>query len=271
MNTARRGNNRRKVTKYDETQRQGKLARTRNGFVQNSNATSHRDNVPQVRKFLNYQQLAYTNSSGDFSFGVATFHVTPVSTSAIGRIIGSYENFYEQYRIRRITVRAQCGKGYTNDRRVQTFILARVDVDNSSSAATFDNFRAIAACENTVCRTLTEKGNIELCNYRPIMFDQNFTSNAVVPVLPSHLQWHRITDRANHQWRGAQLACAIPDNTLVPSELKITLQQELIIEFRGRIQAPGTITGAAKTIETLNEMLDDMEVSKPKHLIPESD
>jgi hypothetical protein len=227
--------------------------------VQNSNATSHRDAVPQVRKFLQYQQMGFTNSQGDFSYGVATFHITPTDSNLLGKIIKSYEPFYEQYRIRRVTVRAQCGKGYTNDRRVSTFLLGRVDVDNSSSAATFDNFRSIASAENCVARTLTEKGNVELCNFRPIMFDTNFTSNGIVPSLPSYLQWHRISDRTSHQWRGAQLACAIPDNTLVPGELKITLQQEVIIEFRGRIQGSSTLVGALKEIPTLNDPTNSID------------
>jgi len=221
----------------------GRLARVQNGPTQNLAGCSHRDMVPQVRKFVNYNLLPFTNASANFSIGVTAFTVTPTTGNTMGDLIQSYSSIYEQYRIRRIRIRAQVGKGYTNDRRVKSIICARVDVDNHDTVATVQNFKAIVNSENSVVKTFTERGNILLCDYRPIMFDNVYTSNAVLPVLNSQMQWYRIIEAEKHQWRGALIAAAIPE-ILQPGELEITLWQEIDIEFRGRINTPSVFTTA---------------------------
>jgi hypothetical protein len=223
-------------------QQRGRLARMRNGPVQNLAGTSHRDMVPQVRKFVTYNSLGVQNTAGDFSIGVTSFNVTPAPNTTIGDLIKTMGITYEQYRIRRIRIRAQIGKGYTNDLRLKTIIASRVDVDNQDTAQTGQSFKALVNSENAIVKTFTEKGNILVADYRPIMFDKNFTSNDVVPVLPSGSQWYRIAGASNHQWRGAVLAVAIPDTTLAPNQVDVTLWQEIDIEFRGRHQISSTFT-----------------------------
>lgn len=220
----------------------GRLARRRNGPVQDLAGVSHRDMVPQVRKFVTYNSLGVQNTAGNFSIGVTSFNVTPQANTTIGDLIKTMGITYEQYRIRRIRIRAQIGKGYTNDLRLKTIIASRVDVDNQETAQTGQSFKALVNSENAIIKTFTERGNILVADYRPIMFDKNFTSNDTVPVLSSANQWYRIAGATNHQWRGAVLAVAIPDTTLSPGQVDVTLWQEIDIEFRGRHQIPSTFT-----------------------------
>jgi len=222
--------------------RRGRLARIQNGPVQNIAGVSHRDMVPQARKFVNYNALNISNATGDFAIGLTSFVVTPVANSTIGDLIKSMGRIYEQYRIRRIRIRAQVGKGYNNDLRLKTILASRVDVDNQDTASTAQNFKALVNAENSVVKTFTERGNILVADYRPIMFDRVYSSNDTQPVLTSNQQWYRIIGAENHQWRGAVLGAAIPDTTIQPSSVSITLWQEIDIEFRGRIQEPSTFT-----------------------------
>lgn len=221
---------------------------------------SHRDLTVQSRKFQNYNQLAFTNVEGDFCFGITNFNVTPVNNTYIGQILESYSKLYEQYRIRRVVIRAQCGKGYTNDRRIKTILVSRVDVDNQDTTNTFSSFRSLANATNAKTNTLTERGNVAMCAFRPVMFDPNtYASNETMPILPNELQWNRLVSRNNHQWRGAVLGVAIPENTLSPNELKITLTQEVTIDFRGRINDASLST--VSEIPTLNPPAYDFSTS----------
>jgi hypothetical protein len=213
----------------------------------------------QSRRFLDYNQLAVTNVEGDFAYGITSFNVTPTSNTYIGNILTQYAKMYEQYRIRKVLVRAQCGKGYTNDRRIKTILISRVDVDNQSTSQTFNTFRELATASGAKTNTLTERGNVAICEYRPIMFDKNFTSNDSVPVLNNNLQWNRLAGRNNHQWRGAVLGMAIPEPSLDPQELKITLTQEIVIDFRGRINEVSSTSLAE--VPTLNPPVYDLEVT----------
>jgi hypothetical protein len=206
---------------------------------------------------MNYNSLAYQNVSGDFSYGITSYNLTPLNNNIFASILDSYANLYEQYRVTKIIIRAQCGKGYDNDKRIKTILAARVDVDNQNTASTFTSFRALANASNSITRTLTEKGNVKICEYRPVMFDNYYTSNDTIPVLPNRLQWQRLLARNNHQWRGAIIGAAIPETDIQPNELKITLTQEVHIEFRGRIQSPETLSGDP-SVQTLNPPTYDM-------------
>lgn len=222
---------------------------------------SRRDMTCQTRKFQDYNQLAVTNVEGDFAYGITSFNVTPTSNTWIGNILATYSKLYEQYRIRRVVIRAQCGKGFTNDRRIKTLLISRVDVDNQSTSQTFNTFRELATATNAKVNTLTERGNVAICDYRPIMFDKNFTSNDVVPVLNNSMQWNRLAGRNNHQWRGAVLGMAIPEPSLDPQELKITLTQEIVIDFRGRINEVSAVTSLPAEIPTLNPPTYDLTLT----------
>lgn len=132
-------------------------------------------------------------------------------------------------------MRCQVGKGYTNDRRIQTIIGARVDVDEQLKGASLANVQAINGSENTVIRTLAERGNVLLAEYRPIMRKRVGGATADDPVLPSHLQWYPLTYSYDHLWKGCTVTGMVPDPTIEPDTLGITIMQEVVVEFRGRV------------------------------------
>lgn len=234
--------------------------RTQNGIPRAPNV-SNRDMTVQTRTFMEYNQLAFTNQQGDFSYGLTSFNVTPKDNTYIGQILSSYSDLYEEYKISRCIIKAQCGKGYTNDDRIKTILVSRVDVDNQNTTQDFQTFRALANASNAKTRTLTERGNVVLCDFRPIMFDNVFTTNAVVPLLPSKLQWNRIAVKNYHQWRGAVLAVAIPDTNIMPDSMKITLTMQYTIQFRGRVNQTKGLT-ASPDVPTLNPPSYDMEITE---------
>lgn len=242
MNPSRNNNARR-----SNKPRGRQLARTRNGFTQNAAVASHRDSVPQVRKFMIFDQLNFDNATPQFSFGHAAFNITGTSQPFQG-LISNYSSIYEQYRVRKIVMRAQVGKGFTNDRRIKTYMATRVDVDNQNTASTLSNVQALLASENTTVKTFTERGNIMLAYWRPIQ--RSNISNLSEPVLPSTVQWYPTNDVQLHTWKGVNVAAFIPETSLQPEELNITISFEVDVEFRGRITGPGTTFTGNDLVQT---------------------
>lgn len=229
-NNRRGRNNRSRGTKPRGRQ----LARTRNGFTQSSVAASRQDNVPHVRKFQIFEALPFSNASSDYSVGLSNFNIT-ANDSPMKEILTSYSGLYEQYRIKKINIRAQVGKGYTNDRRIQTLVGCRVDVDKQVTGATVSNVQSINASENCIIKTFTERGNILLAKFRP---QCRVNTTASLPIIPNQLQYYPINDFPTHIWKGATITCLIPEPNLAVNALKITLIAEVDVEFRGRITNP---------------------------------
>jgi hypothetical protein len=175
-------------------------------------------------------------------------------------ILAAYAGLYEQYRIRKVLIRAQVGKGYTNDKRIQTLVGCRVDVDKQLTAATVANVQSINASENCIIKTFTERGNILLARYRP---QCRVNTTASLPILPNQLQFYPIGDADTHIWKGATITCMIPEPNLAVNSLKITLVAEVDVEFRGRITQPiiftsDTINQGTEVSYDLRESQDDL-------------
>lgn len=217
------------------TKRRGaRLARTRNGLTQRGNGVSRQDNVNQVRKLQFFNDLPYTNASTDYAIGLTNINLQP-KNSPLKELLDQYKGLYEQYRIRRVRIRAQVGKGYTNDQRIQTLVGCRVDVDRQIETATVANVQSINCAENTVIKTFTERGNVLLADYRP----QNRMINEYMPpMLPNRFQYFPIQDAPNHRWKGATVTTMLPDPSIMPNSLGITIITEVDIEFRGRVTQP---------------------------------
>jgi len=216
------------------------LARRQNGFVQNGAGVSHQDNVPQVRKFQIFETIKFENAGSDYAVGLRNVNVYG-NQSPLSGLLSSYQLIYEQYRISRVRVRAQVGKNYTNDDRLKTLLGARVDVDKQLVGATVSNVQSVNCAENTVIKTFTERGNVLVADFRP----QNrlLVSNISTPVLPNPLQFYPISDAAFHVWKGATVTAMIPDITLLPDQMNITLIIEVDVVFRGRVTDPTSFTG----------------------------
>ena len=213
-------------------QRRGRtLARTRNGVIQNGAGVSHQDSVPQVRKFQVFSQLDFSNASSDYAYGLTNFNING-NASPLKPLLTAYSGFYEQYRIRQVKIRAQVGKGFTNDRRIQALIGARVDVDKQPQNVTIQNVQMVNASENAVIKTFTERGNVLVASYRP---QCRVNTTASLPILPNRLQFYPIGDHDTHIWKGCTTTCMLPEPTIAPNSLAITLIAEVDVEFRGRI------------------------------------
>lgn len=242
-NNNRRRNNNMRGAKA----RRGRMRRTTNGRVQNFAGVSHRDTVPQVRKFTSFTTCTLLNSQGSQSFGVSSLSIIPSVNSSIGRSIGSYVGQYEEYRIRRIRARATCGRGYTNDRRIKTIILSRVDTNYIDTVDTWENVQSIVQSENCITKTLTERGNALIADFRPIQFSGTYPIN--VPTLTSANQWYRTQDYPDHTWRGGVVALILSETGIQPNEVSINITLECDVEFRGRVQDSTQYTGSRLFIE----------------------
>jgi hypothetical protein len=197
MNNNRRNNKRKGA----------QLKRTRNGLAQNAAMASRQDAVPQLRKFMQFRNFLFTNATTNYAFGLDNINFVG-SEETLSSILTEYSAQYEQYRIRRVKLRAQVGKGFTNDHRIKTFIAARVDVDNQLVGATPANVNSLLNAENACVKTFTERGNVLLADFRPVVRSVNQVSH---PILPSQLQWYPIKDKDFHSWKGATCAFLIPE------------------------------------------------------------
>lgn len=211
--------------------RRGVLRRIANGVTQNGAGVSHQDAVPQVRKFQVFSSLPFENASSDYAFGLKNFNING-NSSPLKPLLTAYGAFYEQYRIRKVKIRAQVGKGYDNDKRIKTIVAARVDVDSQPQNVTIQNIQMVNSAENTVVKTFTERGNILLATYRP---QCRVNTTASLPILPNRLQFYPIGDHETHVWKGCTTTCLIPEPSIQADSLAITLIAEVDVEFRGRI------------------------------------
>jgi len=209
----------------------------RGRMLQAGDGVSHRDMVVQRKKYQLFASVPFSNATPNFSYGLRNLNV---STSSAGVANVTYSSLmdqaalvYEEYRIRRVIVRAQPGNGYTNDRRIQSSIFSRVDVNSQPTAATEANLNSIINSESCVNRTFTERSNVKLADFAPICFSTGGTGASSRPILTNMCQWYNIDERGAHLWRGASVCPLIPE-TLTPNELAITCWLEVEVDFRGR-------------------------------------
>jgi hypothetical protein len=200
-----------------------------------------------VRKFTALNTLTLVNQQGDNAYGVSSFSVNPTAGTSIAATLQSYVDQYEEYRIRRIRVRAQCGKGFTNDRRLKALLISRVDTNYINSADTWTNVQSLVQSENSTIRTFTERGNVMIADFRPIQFSTSYPNS--VPTLNSPNQWYRLENYQSHTWRGGVAALILPETGILPNEVSMNLILELEVQFRGRIQTDTQYTGARLFLE----------------------
>jgi hypothetical protein len=205
--------------------------------LQAATGVGHRDLVRQAKKWLLFEQVPFSNSNANFSFGYNNINISTtnagVASAVYNRLITQAALTYEEYRIRRVSVRAQPGAGYTNDDRIKTSIFARVDVNTQPTTATNDNLNSLICAESSVNRTFVERSNVHLTDYRPICFSTGGTGASSRPILPSQMQWYNIDERDSHLWRGSTVAPVIPE-IVSPGDLSVTVWVEVEMEFRSR-------------------------------------
>lgn len=206
--------------------------------MQAGDGVSHRDMVPQSKKWSLYESVPISNVTTNFSFGLANINVSTTSagiaSAVYNRLITAAALTYEEYRVKRVVLRAQCGTGFTNDDRIKASIFARVDVNSQPSAPTLDNLNSVISSESSVNRTFTERSNVKLADFRPLCYSSGSTGASSRPLLPSNMQWYNLTEASAHIWRGATVAPAIAETSISPDSKFITVWAEVEIEFRSR-------------------------------------
>lgn len=241
------------------------LRRTSPGQVQNGAGVSRQDAVPHIRKFQIFQSLDFENASSDYAFGLSNFNING-NSSPLKPLLVAYAGFYEQYKVSHVKLRAQVGKGFTNDRRIQTLVGARVDVDSQPQNVTAQNLQQVNCSENTVIKTFTERGNILLANFRP---QCRVNTTASLPIIPNRLQWYPVGDHETHIWKGCTTTCMIPEPSVLPNTLAITLVAEVTVCFRGRIsnQIVFNNTAINQGVETVPYDLEESQADLKTKLL----
>jgi len=177
-----------------------------------------------------FDALPLENATTDYNYGMKNFNIFG-GGSPLGAILDDYARVYEQYRVRRVIIRATPGKGFTMNRKLKTFIAARVDVDDQPGGSSVKDFKALLNAENTVVRTFAERSNIKVADFRP---QCRVNTTASMPLLPNRLQFYPIGDYNTHYWKGSRICAFLPE-TLNPNECSVTLTAEVDVEFRGRV------------------------------------
>jgi hypothetical protein len=213
--------------------------------------------VRQSKRWLLFATVPFSNTTGNFSYGLSNINVS-VATAGIAN--GTYAGLmnvaaqtYEEYRVRRITLRAQPGFGYTNDQRIKSSIFARVDVNSQPTAATIDNLNSVICAESSVNKTFTERSNVQIADYRPICYSNGSTGASSRPILPSQVQWYNIDERSAHLWRGATVAPVIAETLANPNQLAITVWVDVEVEFRSRRPDFASFSTAAPSLQPIEE------------------
>lgn len=205
--------------------------------LQAGDGVGHRDMVVQCKKWLLFGTVPLSNTTSGFSFGFNDINIgvsAGIASVSYATLMSAAASTYEEYRIRRVTVRAQPGQGYTVDDRIKSSIFARVDVNSQATSGTIANLNTLIASECTVNRTLAERSNVKLVDYRPICYSNGGTGASSRPLLPSTMQWYNITERSSHLWRGATVAPIIADPSISPNTKSIVVWCDVEMEFRGR-------------------------------------
>lgn len=192
----------------------------------------------QSKRWCFFSSVPFTNASANFAYGLSNINI---STTSAGIASGVYQQLmdtaarsYEEYRVRRVTLHAQPGNGFTNDDRIKTSVFARVDVNSQPTSATIDNLNSVICSESSVNKTFTERNNVKLADYMPLCYSAGGSGSASRPMLPTQLQWYNIDERGNHIWRGATVCPVIPEGGLTPDSKALTIWAEVEIEFRAR-------------------------------------
>jgi hypothetical protein len=194
--------------------------------------------VPQSKKWSLYTSVPVSNVTSTFAFGLANINVSTTSagiaSAVYSRLITAAALTYEEYRVRRVILRAQCGTGFTNDDRIKASVFARVDVNSQPTTATLDSLNSVISSESSVNRTFTERSNVKLADFRPLCYSSGSTGASSRPLLPSNMQWYNLSEVSSHIWRGATVAPAIAETSISPDSKFITVWAEVEIEFRSR-------------------------------------
>lgn len=203
---------------------------------------SHQDLAINRKTLMMYGKLAVANSVSGLAYGIGRFKYTADNSQTFAHnYMTEMSDQYEQYRVRRIRIFGMPGAHMTNDIRLRTEILCRVDPDSFNSGSTAQNLGLLAASSNTVTKRLNDSPNgTLLCDYNPICHPYEAgASQSDGRVLANNLTWMMLRDTNStkrfhlDEWKGAQMAITVPDESwdYYPA---MQLRFRIDLEFRGR-------------------------------------
>jgi len=211
--------------------------------VRTGNGPSRADTAINRRTLKLYGRLAVANTTSGIAFGLGSFAFkADASQHFANEYIKSMAGHYEQYRVRRIRVYAAPGANMTNDIRIKTVLMARVDPDEFPGGSTASNLGLLTASSNTVSKKLNDsvEGTL-LADFNPICHPYKAgSSTSDGRMLPNNLSWMMLRDGNDQyryhldEWRGCYMALTIPDGSDVSTQVKVQLRFRIDLEFRGR-------------------------------------
>jgi len=263
MLTNRRNNQRRRYTNPLSTRgrRVGNNRAPRNGRRRPTNQASHFDGHSQVRTINWTTGIGANNTQDGQAFGIGNIVFKfDGSQPFLQEWLTNQSRVYEQFKIRRCRVYVTPGANMTNDIRIRTKAMCRVDTDNFQPGSTPTVLGYLMASSNTVTKMLPDAAEVLMADWnptvKPFLAGQS-TDNG--RQLPNALSWMAIRDNNgnlqfnNYEWKGAQLAIVTPDANFSTNNLPhLHVRVRLDIQLRGRVST-ATVFHASNITEELSE------------------
>lgn len=217
----------------------------RNGRSRPGNGPSHFDGWTQSRTINIAKSIHTINSQDGTAFGIGNVKFVPTTTDNhfLHSILSEGAEIYEQYRIRRCRIYVTPGKNFTNDIRIKSKILSRVDRDNFKPYSSANSLGALTSASNTIVKLIPDSTKLLVADFNPVckpyLPGQSMSDGRQ---LPNSLSWMTLRDVNSNkrfqfdEWLGAVVGLITPDESYTPQNAPtITLQIRLDIQFRGRI------------------------------------
>jgi hypothetical protein len=248
----------------------------RNGRSRNQNGASHFDGWTQSRTINIAKTIHTINTADDVAFGIGNVKFVPTVTDQpfLNSILNEAADMYEQYRIRRVRIYATPGKNFTNDIRIKTKVLARVDRDNFKPYSSANALGVLSSSSNTVTKLLPDCAKVLLCDFNPVCkpyLPGQSTSDG--RQLPPTLSWMALRDVNSNkrfsydEWLGATIGLVTPDESYQPTTSPtIALTIRLDIQFRGRIFNTVSYSSSSITLTKPSEITGSMSDMKNSFL-----
>lgn len=246
--TRRRNPNRRRNNNQNRAPRNGRSR----GVAQ----ASHFDGHVQHRTINWTTSIGVNNTKDGQAYGIGNIALKfDASQPYLHEWLENLSRIYEQFKIKRVRVYVTPGANMTNDIRIRSKALARVDTDNFQPGSTASTLGYLLASSNTVTKMLPDA--VEKCiadwnpTCKPFLAGQA-TDNG--RQLPNNLQWMAIRDNngnlqfQNYEWKGAQIALVTPDSGFNTNSFPhIHLKVRIDAAFRGRVSTATVFHTAAIT------------------------
>jgi hypothetical protein len=201
---------------------------------------------------MTYQQTfnPVTDTHGGTGYAVGYVKFEP-NTQLVNELT-ALAQVYEQYNVSRCEVFATLGKGFDANNKFKLKIYSRVDPDDVIQYGThLDYYFSVLTGQNTTLHTFNERGRVKLADFRPKFFSYG-DDQANTPILPSQLQWYPLDPShfINQKFTGLMVAGNMPDESISPGSLGMTIDVSLTFKFRGRVIADT----AFKTLSTFTSI-----------------